>query len=94
MRKIRPKPHLFWYLKDDIELDLSEPSVLDMYVQQTVTHGNTEDIKTLFKEVGYNQFKEAFLRLRFFLPCEVRKFWEDFFGITESDTRRSTKGIW
>ncbi len=78
--EITPSKSLFWFLKDDIKLDLSDPSILDLYIQQVVTHGRAEDIKSLFKIVGFAKFKETFLRLKFFLPLEVRKFWEDFFG--------------
>ncbi|MEW6041869.1 MAG: hypothetical protein AB1633_10135 [Elusimicrobiota bacterium] len=80
--KINVSKRLFWFLKDDSILDLSEPSVMDMYIQQTITHGNTEDIKNLFKNITVTQFRESFLRLKFFLPFEVRKFWEDTIGIT------------
>lgn len=71
---------MFWFLKDGVKLDLSEPANLDMYIQQVITCGRAEDIKSLFKIVGFTKFKEAFLRLKFFLPLDVRKFWEDFFG--------------
>ncbi len=77
---ITPDKRLFWFLKDNIKLDLSEPSQLDMYVQQVVTCGRTEDIRTLFKNIGRESFKSAFIRLKHFLPLEVRKFWEDFIG--------------
>ncbi len=78
--EVIPDKRLFWFLKEDIKLDLSEPSILDMYIQQIITHGRAEDIKTLLRDIGLMRFKEAFLRLKFFLPLEVRKFWEDFFG--------------
>lgn len=61
-------------------MDLSEPSQLDMYVQQVITYGSAEDVKTLLRDVGLTQFKEAFIRLKHFIPFEVRKFWEDFIG--------------
>lgn len=77
---ITPDKRLFWFLKDNIKLDLSEPSQLDMYVQQVVTCGRREDIKTLFKNIGIESFKSAFIRLKHFLPLEVKKFWEDFIG--------------
>lgn len=76
-----PDKRLFWFLKDNIKLDLSDSSVLDMYIQQIITYGKAEDIKGIFKNISSAQFKESFLRLRTFVPFEVRKFWEDFLGI-------------
>ena len=78
--KINADRRLFWFLKDNTTLDLSEQSELDMYVQQVVTHGRRADIRTLFKNIGYAGFKAAFVRLKHFVPFEVRKFWEDFIG--------------
>jgi len=71
---------LFWFLKDDTRLDLSDPAQLDMYIQQVITHGRSEDIKALFKHIDFAHFKSAFFRLKHFLPFEVTKFWEDFLG--------------
>jgi hypothetical protein len=78
--KINPDTKLFWFFKDGIELDLSKPAQLDMYIQQVITAGVSQDIRMLFKNVGLAQFKSAFLRLKHFLPWEVRRFWEDFLG--------------
>ena len=75
--KVVPDKRLFWFLKEGIKLDLSDPSILDMYVQQVITRGRTEDVRTLFKNIGFSKFKEVFTRLRHFLPKEVRRFWED-----------------
>jgi len=61
-------------------LDLSNPSVLDMYIQQVITHGRAEDIRDLFRRIDLLQFKGAFKRLASFLPFEVKKFWEDAIG--------------
>jgi len=80
--KVIPDKRLFWFLKEDIELDLSEPSVLDMYVQQMITQGSAEDVKTLLKNIGFTKFKEAFARVKPFLPLEVRRFWEGCLGDT------------
>ena len=41
---------LFWYLKEGTELDLKNPSHIDMYVQQVLSHGKTEDIKKMIKQ--------------------------------------------
>jgi hypothetical protein len=46
---MRVNKRLFWFLKDDVELDLSNESILDMYIQQVLTYGNTEDIKIFLK---------------------------------------------
>ena len=78
--KISPDKRLFWFLRDDINLDMSNPSDVDMYVQHVITHGRTEDIKALFKNIDFTQFKKAFVRLNRFLPWEVRRFWEDAIG--------------
>ena len=78
--KITADKRLFWFLKDGARLDLAEPSQLDMYVQQVLTHGRSQDIKTLFRTIGVANFKSAFLRLKRFVPTEVRKFWEHFLG--------------
>jgi len=79
--ELKPNKRLFWFLREDIKLDLSKLQDLDMYIQQVITEGKTEDIRDLFKNISLSQFKEAFLRLKNFLPFEVRKFWEDFLGI-------------
>ena len=71
---------LFWFLKDNVKLDPSVPSHLDMYVQQIITYGGAEDIKMLFKNISLKQFELSFLRLKPFLPFEINKFWEDFIG--------------
>ena len=78
--KIVPEKRLFWFLKDNIKLDLSNPTLLDMYIQQIITYGRTEDIRFLFGKINLLQFKKAFIRLSHFLPFEVRKFWEDAIG--------------
>ena len=71
---------LFWFFKDGGKLDLSIESYLDMYVQQVITCGRAEDIKMLFKNVTRKRLESALIRLKHFLPCEVRMFWEDFIG--------------
>jgi hypothetical protein len=81
--EITPDKRLFWFLKDGVRLDLSDPSQLDMYVQQVITCGKAEDIKILFKNVNFMHFKQIFIRLKHFLPFEIRKFWEDAIGDTQ-----------
>ncbi len=78
--KISADKKLFWYLKDNIQLDLSNSSQLDMYVQQAVTCGKSDDIRRLFKIVDLKQLQTCLSRLKHFLPWEVEKFWEDFFA--------------
>jgi hypothetical protein len=91
--KIAPDKKLFWFLKGGIKLDLSDPAQLDMYIQQVITAGRSEDIRMLLKNIGLSSFKSAFPRLKHFLPSEVRKFWEDALGDnqqgSESDTSPS-----
>lgn len=72
--------HLFWFLKDGVEIDLEKPSDLDPYVQQIITYGRTDDIKKLLKQVNILQLKLSIKRLNPFLPLEIRRFWENFFG--------------
>lgn len=69
---------LFWFFKDNVSLDLSQPAILEMYVQQVLSHGRTEDVKSLLSTIKFEQFKQVFLKIKRFLGWEVRKFWEDF----------------
>lgn len=76
--KIFPESRLFWFLKKGISLDLSDPSNLELYLQQVMTRGGAEDVRTLLKTVTREQLKSALEKLKHFLPAEVRMFWEDF----------------
>lgn len=69
---------LFWFLKENTSLDLSQPAILEMYVQQVLSHGRIEDVKSLLSTIKSEQFKQVFLKIKRFLCWEVRKFWEDF----------------
>jgi len=80
--KISADKRLFWFLKDNTELDLDSPAILDMYVQQVLMYGKAQDIKSLFKKIGFIKFKQSFERIKPFLSEEVRRFWEDFLGNT------------
>jgi len=80
--KITPEKRLFWYLKDGVELDLEDPSQLDMYVQQILSYGKAEDIRKLMKMIEPEIFKKSFERIKRYLPKEVRSFWEDGLGNT------------
>lgn len=78
MMEIIPEKRLFWFLKEGITLDLDEPSILDMYVQQVLTRGRAEDVKLLLKRLDMNKLTGSLGRINRFLPTEVREFWEDF----------------
>ncbi len=78
--RIVAEKRLFWFLKDKVKFDLSDPRELEMYIQQVITHGGVRDIKALFSRINLAQFKNAFRRVSRFLPFEVRKFWEDAIG--------------
>lgn len=71
---------LFWFLKEDAEIDLSHQSCRDMYVQQVITRGRTSDVKRLLDLLGYADFAVSFTRIKNFVPKEIRRFWEDSFG--------------
>ena len=78
--KIKPDKNLFWFLKDNTELDLANPASLEMYVQQVISRGRMNDVKFLLAHVNFEQFKNVFLKIKGFLAWEVRMFWEDFIG--------------
>lgn len=75
---IVPNKKLFWFLKDDISLNLSNTADLELYVQQVLSRGRLEDVKALLTAVDFEQFKQVFSRIKRFFPGEVRRFWEDF----------------
>lgn len=76
--KIAPDRRLFWFLREGLQLDLSEPSTLDGYVQQVTTRGGSEDVRQLLKTVPWRKLEGSLQRVKPFLPDEVRRFWEDF----------------
>lgn len=80
MFKFIPERRLFWFLKEGTPLDLSRSDTLDLYVQQVLSRGCWEDVKSLLKQVDPLRLQESFLRLKNFLPQEVRSFWEDWLG--------------
>ena len=47
--KVNADKRLFWFLKDNTELDLDSPAILDMYVQQVLMYGKAQDIKSLLR---------------------------------------------
>ncbi|MBI3991135.1 MAG: hypothetical protein HY350_03190 [Candidatus Omnitrophica bacterium] len=71
---------LFWFLKDSIEIDLSDKRQLDIYVQQILSRGKTSDIRNLLKLIDISEFKDSFRRIKNFLEKEVKMFWEEYFG--------------
>lgn len=79
--KIFPEKRLFWFLKEGVSLDLSDPSSLELYFQQVITRGRTEDVRTLLKAIPPEQLKSTLEKLKRFLPTEIRMFWEDFVAV-------------
>ena len=80
MRKIVVDRRLFWFLKDGTELDLGDMAILDMYVQQVITHGGSQDIKRLFETVSLKNLNVSLKRIERFISVEIKNFWEDFFA--------------
>jgi hypothetical protein len=78
--KIPAKKRLFWYLKDEQELDLGNPCHVDMYVQQVLSQGRVEDIREMLRVLSPESYLASFGRIKKYLPKEVRKFWEDGLG--------------
>ncbi len=75
---IFPDKKLFWFLKNNVSLDLSTTADLELYVQQVLSRGRLEDVKALLVRVDFQRFKQVFLKIKRFFPWEVRAFWEDF----------------
>lgn len=46
--KVIADKRLFWFLKDNQQLDLDNQCELDMLVQQILMAGNSKDIRFLF----------------------------------------------
>lgn len=76
--KVVADKRLFWFLKEGTELDLSNKSHLDMYVQQSLSRGRTSDIKKLFEVIKQSDFIDSLNRIKNFLSLEVKKFWEEW----------------
>lgn len=74
--KVLADRRLFWFLKDKTELDLNNPTHLNIFVQQVLTYGKFEDVKKLLSLIDENTFKKSFNNVRNFLPREIRRFWE------------------
>lgn len=71
---------LLWFLKSGAKLNMSSPADAELYVQQVMTKGNLKDVRKLLKSLGEEKTNQVFLRIKNFLPLEVRRFWEGFFG--------------
>lgn len=75
-----PDRRLFWFLREGVQLDLNEPSMADLYVQQVLSRGRADDVRQLLARLERPRFAESFQRVGRFLPVEVRAFWEDYLG--------------
>lgn len=75
-----PRRGLLWFAKDGVTIDLNHPSTLDMYVQQVITRGGTEDVKNLLRQVEPDRLRISLNRIARFLPDDVRGFWEEYLG--------------
>ena len=76
----KAKLDLFWFLKPNAVLDLSSEGTRQMYIQQVLTCGRTEDVRELLKSIDSHQLRQSFEQMKRFLPQLVRMFWEDFFA--------------
>lgn len=92
MKTIAEK-RLFWFLKEGTELDLSNKTHMDMYVQQVLSRGSVSDIKNLFKMIKAEEFIESFNRIKNFLPKEVKMFWEESIGDINRPAKKDTKPL-
>jgi hypothetical protein len=88
--KTKVDNRLFWFLKEDTELDLSNKAQLDLFVQQTLSRGRVADVKRLFRIVERRDVIESVNRLNKFLPKEVRKFWEEWLGDLDKSAKEDT----
>lgn len=77
-------------MKDDADLDLSESSNLDMFVQQVLSHGRADDVRKLLRTIEYEDFSQSFQRIKNFLPKEVKKFWEESIGDINKTSKKNT----
>lgn len=75
-----PERRLFWFLRDGVTLNLTEPSMADLYVQQVLTHGRADDVQRLFTVLDEPRFAASFSRVERFLPRDVQQFWSDCLG--------------
>jgi hypothetical protein len=88
--KTTVEKRLFWFLKEGAELDLSNKTHLDMYVQQVLSRGKTSDVKKLLNMINLLDFGESLIRIKNFLPKEVRSFWEEWLADTYRPSKKDT----
>ena len=88
--KVYTEQKLFWFLKDGVELDLSDKANLDMYVQQTISRGRFSDVKKLLRSIPFANFIGSFRRIENFLPREVKSFWEESFEYLNRSAKKDT----
>jgi hypothetical protein len=91
--KIKAEKRLFWFLKENVELDLSNRAHLDMYVQHTLSRGKTSDIRKLIRTIPLSDFAESFGRIKDFLPEEVTRFWEEWVGDINKPAKEDTPSV-
>lgn len=91
--KTTAEKRLFWFLREGTELDLSQKSQLDMYIQQTLTRGKSSDVKRLLRVIKPSDFIESFNRIKNFLPEEVKKFWEKGLGDINKPAKKDTQSL-
>lgn len=76
--KIISENRLFWFLREGTEINLQDKSQLDLYIQQTLSRGKTEDVRKLLQTVSPQTFRESFSRIKAFLKREVKNFWREY----------------
>jgi hypothetical protein len=69
MTIVRPPIHLVWSTD---QVDLSDPFQRRWYIQQVLTHGRAEDLRTLDREEIFSLLDDLIL------PDDVRSLWEMF----------------
>lgn len=88
--KVIAEKRLFWFLKEGTEIDLSNNTNLDMYVQQSLSTGKTSDVKKLLTIISLSDFIDSFTRVKDFLPDAVKRFWEEWLADINTPTEKDT----
>jgi hypothetical protein len=88
--KVIAEKRLFWFLKEGTEIDLSNNTNLDMYVQQSLSAGKTSDVKKLLTIISLSDFIDSFTRVKDFLPDAVKRFWEEWLADTNRPPKKDT----
>ena len=89
LSKIISENRLFWFLKEGTEINLQDKGQLDLYVQQILSSGKTEDVKQLLETISPSVFEKSFDRIKRFLKNEVKIFWKEYFEDFIQYSRRS-----